>query len=93
MIEFNKWIAPTTIRSEEGITHEEMEDIRIELSSGRPKPRETYTEADKLPQNPPHIKLSIQQRQVLERVKQGKNVFFTGSAGSSLSYIYISLIR
>ena len=88
MIEFNKWTASTTINSE-AISQEEMEDIRIDLSSGRPKPRETYTEADKLPQNPPHIKLSIQQRQVLERVKQGKNVFFTGSAGLSLSHVYL----
>ncbi|PAV21915.1 dna repair and recombination pif1 [Pyrrhoderma noxium] len=83
---------PTTIRSEEGISQEEMEDVRIEVSSGRRKPQETYTEADKLPQNPPHIKLSTQQRQVLERVKHGKNVFFTGSAGTGKSVLLRSII-
>lgn len=41
----------------------------------------------------PQIQLSAQQRSVIEMVKQGKNVFFTGSAGTGKSVLLREIIR
>ncbi|TFK30736.1 hypothetical protein FA15DRAFT_27710 [Coprinopsis marcescibilis] len=41
----------------------------------------------------PEVKLSPEQRDVLERVKAGKNVFFTGSAGTGKSVLLREIIK
>lgn len=45
------------------------------------------------PLPPPSIQLSDEQRAVLDMVKRGKNVFFTGSAGTGKSVLLREIIK
>lgn len=40
------------------------------------------------PESPPKIALSRDQQRILDYVKQGRNVFFTGSAGDSFLNLF-----
>ena len=69
--------AASTLRSD-STSHSYQEERKSQVVSVRPL-------------KPPEIQLSYEQKQILELVKQKKNVFYTGSAGASSILVYFSL--
>ncbi|GLB36504.1 putative dna repair and recombination [Lyophyllum shimeji] len=59
-----------------------------------PPVSQEWDEEDSLPlSEPPSVSLSSEQQEVLDRVKQGRSVFFTGSAGTGKSVLLREIIK
>ncbi|KIK71394.1 hypothetical protein GYMLUDRAFT_332817 [Collybiopsis luxurians FD-317 M1] len=76
----------STSKQKQKAPNHESDDSDIEIIE--PPPSTSSANAD-----PTEIVLSPEQRKVLSKVKSGKNVFFTGSAGTGKSVLLREIIR
>lgn len=77
-------VAPPTQDPQDITMPSESQDLNLDLRP-QPNPSEQLVKTDNdIPVPPPEISLSPEQSLVLRRVREGRSVFFTGSAGSSL---------
>ncbi|GLB36503.1 putative DNA-dependent ATPase and 5'-3' DNA helicase required for the maintenance of both mitochondrial and nuclear genome stability [Lyophyllum shimeji] len=67
--------------------------LRRTASHSRRTPQQPIVVNDPPPVQLPPVQLSEEQRQVLELVKSGRNVFFTGPAGTGKSVLLREIIR
>lgn len=61
------------------------------IATGKNQPLIVPTNAANASANPAEIFLSNEQRQILQLVNEGKNIFYTGSAGEQFSHLSVSI--
>ena len=94
-----KWILPALRGADAPSNLPQLAQGPLSSSSsvGAPAVEQTTCMAAEMerhaPADPNAVKLSDEQQYVVDLVKQGNNVFFTGSAGVPLLFVYFKLLK